>query len=167
MAEHTEREREALEAYGDYVAQRERCVTGEAPWSTIGGWFTEDAVFIDPAWGRVQGRAAITDFFDHSMAGFEGWTFPEEWTTASGDRLVAYWWNRLPGARADGSPYQVPAFSVLHYAGGGLFDYELDVMNIAEVHALVVESGWVPGPGLSLPGPHPDRDVTPPRLASP
>ena len=35
-----------------YVAQRDRCVTGETAWSTIGRWFTEDAVFIDPAWGR-------------------------------------------------------------------------------------------------------------------
>lgn len=79
-------------------------MTGEAPWSTIGAWFTEDAVFVDPAWGRVQGRDEITRYLDHSMAGFQGWTFPEEWTMVDGDRLVTYWWNRLPGSRADGSP---------------------------------------------------------------
>jgi ketosteroid isomerase-like protein len=167
MAEHTEREREALESYRRYAAQRERCVRGEAPWSTIGAWFTDDAVFIDPAWGRVEGRGAIAEFLDHSMAGFEGWSFPQEWTTVSGDRLVTYWWNRLPGVRADGTHYQAPAISVLHYAGDGLFDYELDLVNIAEVHELVAESAWVPGAGMSVPGPRPDRNVTPPRLALP
>jgi hypothetical protein len=77
MAELNAREREALESYRRYVAQRELCVTGEAPWSTIGAWFTEDAVFGVPAWGRVQGRDEITRYHDHSMAGFQGWTIPE------------------------------------------------------------------------------------------
>ena len=167
MAKFNEREAEALESYRRYVAQRERCVAGDAPWSTIGQWFTEDAVFIDPAWGRVQGRDVITRYLDHSMTGFEGWSFPEEWTMVDGDRLVTYWWNRLPGTRADGTPYQAPAFSLLHYAGDGLFDYELDLMNIAEVGALVVESAWVPGAGMSVPGPNPDRNITPPRLETP
>lgn len=167
MAELNERELEALETYRRYVAQRERCVAGGAPWSTIGQWFTEDAVFVDPAWGRVQGRDVITQYLDHSMAGFEGWSFPEKWTMVDGDRVVTYWWNRLPGTRADGSHYQAPAFSLLHYAGDGLFDYELDLMNIAEVGELIAESGWVPGAGMSAPGPRPDRNITPPRLESP
>ena len=64
-------------------------------------------------------------------------------------------------------PYQAPAFSVLHYAGDRLFDYELDLMNIAEVGELLVESAWVPAAGMSVPGPHPDRNITPPRLESP
>lgn len=167
MAQYDDRERAALESYRRYVAQRERCVAGEAPWSTIGAWFTPDAVFVDPAWGRVQGREEITRYLDHSMAGFAGWTFPEEWTMVDGDRLVTYWWNRLPGSRADGSHYQAPAFSLLHYAGDGLFDYELDVLNIAEVGDLVVESEWLPGAGMSMPGANPDRNITPPRLATP
>ncbi|MGO4443743.1 nuclear transport factor 2 family protein [Mycobacterium sp. 2YAF39] len=167
MAELNEREREALESYRRYVAQRELCVAGEAPWSTIGEWFTEDAVFIDPAFGRVQGRDEITAFLDRSMVGFEGWSFPEEWTIVDGDRLVTFWWNRLADERADGTPYQAPAFSVLHYVGDGLFDYELDLMNIAEVGELLVESGWVPSAGMAVPEPRPDRNITPPRLDSP
>ena len=69
--------------------------------------------------------------------------------------------------RADGTPYQAPAFSVLHYAGDGLFDYELDLMNIAEVGELLVESGWKPSAGMAVPDPRPDRNITPPRLESP
>ena len=167
MAERNARETEALEAYRLYIAQRELCVTGEAPWSTIGRWFTEDAVFIDPAWGRVQGRDEITRFLDHAMAGLEGWSFPEEWTTVDGDRVVTFWWNQLPGTSPDGRPLRAPAFSVLHYAGDGLFDYELDLMNLAEVGELMASTTWVPGADMSLPEPNPDRDVTPPRLTSP
>ena len=56
---------------------------------------------------------------------------------------------------------------MLHYAGDGLFDYELDLVNMADVYDLIATSGWVPGPGISVPGPNPNRDVTPRRLASP
>lgn len=167
MAEKTEREQEALAAYRLYGAQRERCAAGEAPWSTLVQFFTEDAVFIDPAWGRVGDDDDLAAFFDRSMAGLEGWSFPEEWVMVEGDRLVSFWWNRLPGAREDGTPYQAPAFAILHYAGGGLFDYELDLMNLAEVGELVGASGWLPGSGMLAPGPGPDRDVTPRRLPSP
>ncbi|MCZ4497825.1 MAG: SnoaL-like polyketide cyclase [Marmoricola sp.] len=167
MPQLTERETEALTAYHRYVAQREKCVSGDDPWSAIGAWFTDDAVFIDPAWGRVEGRAAITAFLDRAMGGLEEWSFPEEWITVDGDRVVAFWWNRLPGTGPDGTPYQAPAFSVLHYAGDGLFDYELDLMNMAEVGELFLRSGWVPGPEMAFPGPDPDRNVTPPRLSSP
>ncbi|MET3961496.1 ketosteroid isomerase-like protein [Marmoricola sp. OAE513] len=167
MAQLDARETEALEAYRRYVAQRDLCVAGEAPWSTIGAWFTEDAVFIDPAWGRVEGRDQIAAFMDHAMTGLDDWSFPEEWTTVDGDRVVTFWWNRLPGNGPDGRPYQAPAFSVLHYAGDGLFDYELDLMNLAEVGELIGASGWLPGPEMPFPEANPNRDVTPKRLSSP
>ena len=168
MAELNERELEALESYRGYVEQRELCVTGEQPWSTIGTWFTEDAVLIDPAWGRVEGRHEIARFMDYSMAGFRGWTFPEEWIMVNGDRLVTFWWNRLENTRPDGTPFQAPGFSLLHHAGGGLFDYELDVLNIAEIGELIVESGWKPDTSdMPHPPTKPNRNVTPPRLATP
>jgi ketosteroid isomerase-like protein len=167
MAELNARETEALDTYRAYVAQRDRCVAGEAPWSTIGAWFTPDAVFIDPAWGRVEGREAIGTFMAHAMAGLEDWSFPEEWTMVDGDRVVTFWWNRLPGTHPDGRPNQAPAFSVLHYAGDGLFDYELDLLNMAEVGNLIGASAWLPGPDMAVPGASPDRNVTPRRLPTP
>ncbi len=68
---------------------------------------------------------------------------------------------------ADGRPYQAPALSILHYAGNGKFDYELDLMNAAEVGQVMARSGWAPGKGFRIPDPKPDRDPTPPRLATP
>jgi len=167
MPTYTEREREALDAYRGYVAQRTRCERGEAPWSTIGDWFTPDAVFVDPAWGRIEGRDEMADFFDWSIVGLDGWEFPEQWTMVDGDRLVSFWFNRVPGTRPDGTHYQAPAFSILHYAGDGKFDYELDLMNIVEVTELLGETGWAPTEGFRFPEPNPNRDPTPPRLDTP
>jgi ketosteroid isomerase-like protein len=162
-----EREREALEIYRAYVKQRARAQRGELPWSSIGDFFTEDCVFIDPAWGRIEGRAEMADYFDRTIVGLEGWDFPEIWTIADGDRVVSLWWNRLPGADADGRPYQAPAFSILHYAGNRKFDYELDLMNMAEIGQVIARSGWVLGQGFRIPDPKLDRDPTPPRLTTP
>lgn len=167
MPKHTERELEALDAYRACVAQRTRCEKGEAPWATVADWFTEDAVFIDPAHGRIEGRVEIARFFDWSMLGLDGWDFPEQWTMADGDRLVSFWWNRVPGTNDDGTPRQAPAVSILHYAGDGLFDYELDLMNIVEVTDILAKAEWRPGEGFTVPPPDPNRDPTPPRLDSP
>jgi hypothetical protein len=164
---YNDREREALATYRAYVDQRARAQRGEVPWSSIGDFFTEDCVFIDPAWGRIEGRAKMSDFFDWSIVGLDGWEFPEIWTMADGDRVVSFWWNRLPGADADGRPYQAPALSILHYAGNRKFDYELDLMNIAEVGDVMARSGWAPGKGVRIPDANPDRNPTPPRLATP
>ena len=83
-------------------------------------------------------------FMDESMAGLEDWTFPEEWTMSDGERVVTMWWNRLPGEGPDGRPNQAPGVSILHYAGDGRFNYELDVLNMAEVIEIIGTSGWTP-----------------------
>lgn len=75
-----------------------------------------------------------------------------------GDLLVSFWWNRLPGSDAQGRPLRKPSFSILHFAGGGLFNYELDLMNIADVGELTAGSGWLPGPGTNFPTGAPDRN---------
>ncbi len=163
MPTYSERELEALESYRGYVSQRSTCERGEAPWSSLVDWFTADAVFIDPAWGRLEGRDEMARFFDWSILGLEGWEFPEQWTMVDGDRVVSFWWNRLPGTRPDGRPYQAPGISILHYAGDGRFSYECDLLNMAEVFEVMTDSGWAPAGPVGIPPKRPDRDITPPR----
>ncbi|MEZ5178838.1 MAG: nuclear transport factor 2 family protein [Acidimicrobiales bacterium] len=164
MPDAGDRSAEAKAAYQRYVAGREAVARGERSWASLGEeFFTDDAVFVDPAWGRVEGRDAIAAFMDESMAGLDDWTFPEVWTMAEGDRVVSMWWNRLPGERPDGSPYQAAGISVLHYAGDGRFSYEADLLNMAEVHELLGASGWRPSGPMHVPPSMPDRDLTPPR----
>ena len=158
-----DRSEEARAAYGRYVEAREKVQRGEARWSVLADeFFTDDAVYVDPVWGRAEGRAAITRFLDDSMAGLDGWTFPEEWTMVDGDRVVSFWWNRVPGTTPDGRPLQAPGVSILRYAGDGRFDYELDVLNMVEVFEVMKASDWQPNAAMHLPPEQPDRNPTPP-----
>jgi len=144
-------------AYARYLEERRRVEAGEVGWDALAAFFTDDATFIDPAWGRVEGIAAIREFLVESMAGLEDWSFPHEWTAVDGDRLVARWWNRLPGQRPDGSYYQAPGISIMVYAGDGKFSYEEDLLNMVHVGELFRESGWKPPAGFNAPPRQPRR----------
>jgi len=157
MTEKLFRAREVREAYDRLVGTRDRAEAGACGWDALADHFTLDATFIDPAWGRVEGREAIRRFMLDSMTGLEGWTFPREFTAVEGSHLVSGWQNRLPGLRADGSHYQALGISHLVYAGDGLFRYEQDVLNMVHVFELIRESGWKPGPGAKPPPRNPPR----------
>jgi ketosteroid isomerase-like protein len=148
---------EILATYQRYVDTRNRVEAGELPWDALAGFFTDDATFIDPAWGRIEGIQAIRRFLVDSMAGLEDWEFPHEWAMVDGDRLIARWQNRLPGRRADGSCYQAPGYSLLRYAGDGRFSYEEDLLNMVHVGELIRESGWKPPATFNAPPRHPRR----------
>jgi ketosteroid isomerase-like protein len=148
---------EILATYHRYVDTRNRVEKGELAWDALADFFTDDATFIDPAWGRIEGIQAIRRFLIDSMAGLEDWEFPHEWAMVDGDRLIARWQNRLPGRRADGTPYQAPGYSFLRYAGGGRFSYEEDLLNMVHVGELIRESGWKPTAAFNFPPRHPRR----------
>jgi hypothetical protein len=57
---------EILETYERYVSTRDRVEAGELGWQALADFFTEDATFIDPAWGRIEGRDAIRQFLGAS-----------------------------------------------------------------------------------------------------
>jgi len=152
-----ERAREICDTHERYLAARRRAERGEGGWEALADFFTEDAVFVDPAWGRVDGRDAILRFLRESMAGLEGWTFPQAWQMVEGDRLVTRWWNRLPGRRSDGTFYEAPGISVFTYEGGGRFSREEDLLNMVHVVELIRESGWKPGAGFTPPPRSPRR----------
>lgn len=142
---------ELLEAYEVYKRTRERIDRGELWWDQLRDHFTEDVVFVDPAWGRVDGIDEVVRFLQDSMRGLEDWTFPLEWMAVDGDYLLTGWQNRLPGRRPDGSYYQAPGMSRIRYAGDGRFDYEQDLINMVHMLEVMKESGWRPGPGFQNP----------------
>ena len=142
---------EILDTYRNFLEVRNRIEAGELKWSALASFFTEDATYIDPAWGRIDGRDNIIRFMDESMQGLEGWTFPHEWDAVDGSYIVAGWENRLPGKRADGTYYQAPGISRLLYAGNGKFSHSHDLLNMSHVMELIAESGWRPNGEMNMP----------------
>jgi ketosteroid isomerase-like protein len=155
-------EQEALDTYARFVALRDRIDVGDASWADLADFFTEDAAYIDPAWGRIEGREGIREFFVKSMEGLtgHGWTTPENWTMASGHRLVSQW-DQVMGEKEDGTPWMVPGLSILYYAGDGLFCYSHDMLNMTHVGQTMRDMQWKPpASGFNMPPRQPNRDVS-------
>lgn len=148
---------EVIETYERYVEVRHRVEAGELGWDALAAFFSDDAVFIDPAWGRVEGIDEIRKFLAESMQGLDDWDFPHLWTMVDGNRLLARWTNRLPGSRPDGSRYEAPGYSLMIYAGDGKFSYEEDLLNMTHIGELMRDSGWKPKVAMNVPPRQPIR----------
>lgn len=157
-------EREARRTYEAFVAVRDEIDAGKKPWSVLADFFTEDAAYIDPAWGRIEGREAIREFFTKSMAGLtgHGWSTPENWIMVEGPRVVSQW-DQVMGETADGKPRFVAGLSILYYAGNGLFCYSHDMLNMAHVFEVMKAIGWKPTAAVNMPPREPNRDVSLPK----
>jgi limonene-1,2-epoxide hydrolase len=148
-----------------YVELRARIEQGEATWTDLADLFTDDVVYIDPAWGRVEGIDELRTFLDESMRGLDDWSFPVEYTAIDGDTVVVKWTQRLPGTRPDGRRYEQSGYSTLLYAGNGRFSYEEDLLNMAHVLEDLADSGWRPLEGFVAPPARPDRDFSRPAVS--
>ena len=150
-------EQEALATYDRFVANRNEVDAGVRGWDSMADFFTEDAVYIDPAWGRQEGRETIRQFFQNSMAGLTGygWSTPERWTMVDGHRLISQW-DQVLGLKADGSERIVPGLSILYYAGDGLFCYSHDYLNMAYIGETLKAMAWQPPPEFNMPPSKPD-----------
>jgi uncharacterized protein (TIGR02246 family) len=102
-------------------------------WSRWADLFTEDATYVEHLFGTMGGREAIRRWITTTMAqspNNEMRYFPVEWYIIDEDRgwVVCQVWNRMmdPG---DGSLHQAYNFTLLKYAGDGLWSYEEDVYN--------------------------------------
>jgi limonene-1,2-epoxide hydrolase len=160
MAHPYDEVRAAVDAYVDV---RNRIEEGELTWVDLAPFFTDDMVYIDPAWGRVEGIEEIRTFLVESMVGLEDWSFPIEYTAIDGDTVVVKWFQQLPGRQADGTRYQQSGYSTLVYAGDGKFCYEEDILNMAHVLEDLAASGWHPNAGFNAPPANPDRNFARPR----
>ena len=164
MSGSTAIEAEALESYRRLVALRELIDVGEREWAELADFFTEDAAYIDPAWGRIDGRENIRTFFEASMAGLTGygWSTPENWMMAEGPRVVAQW-DQVLGHRDDGEPCFVAGLSILYYAGDGLFCYSHDMLNMTHIGQTMRDLEWRPPKQINMPPKNPNRDIRLPK----
>ena len=105
-----------------YVEVREEIDAGNGTWTDLLQFFTDDVVYSDPAWGRIEGIDAVRTFMVDSMAGLDDWKFPIEFTAIEGDDVVVKWTEVIP--KPDGTAATQSGYSRLIYAGDGKFRYE-------------------------------------------
>ena len=148
---------EIAAAVDRYLEIRSDAEEGRVGWDALDEMFTDDATFIDPAWGRVTGIENLREFWRESMQGLDDWRFPNEWVAIDGDQVVLRWWNRLPGRREDGTYYEAPGLSTLDYAGDGKFSYEEDLINMVHLMEVIAESGYRFSGDMNPPPPNPPR----------
>ena len=101
--------REEVQATVDrYHELRRRIDEGLEPdaFGALADFYTEDAVYVDGAWGRLEGRDTIAHWLVDSMLGMEDWKFPIEFTAIEGNDVVVKWTQIMPRLKPDGTPYR-------------------------------------------------------------
>ena len=87
-----------------YHELRRRIDAGEEEqaFGALADFYTDDAVYVDAAWGRIEGKEAIANWLVESMVGLGDWRFPVEFTAIEGNDVVVKWTQIMPGpARRD------------------------------------------------------------------
>jgi len=145
-------EDEARDTYRHFLKMRDDIDSGIHGWDKLADFFTEDAVYIDPAWGRQETREGIRAFFVKSMAGLTGygWSSPERWIMADGHRIVSQW-DQVMGTKDGGGEWSVPGLSILYYAGDGLFCYSHDYLNMKAIGETFKAMQWRPPAEFNMP----------------
>ena len=113
--------------------------TGE--WERFADLFTEDATYIEHAYGTFHGRAEIRGWIVRTMTTFPGSamvSFPPRWSVIDEERgwVVCEIRNIMADA-GDGDLHEEPNITILRYAGDGLFAEEEDVYNPARYLPMV------------------------------
>ena len=138
MGRWTRQELEQQFAHYEAVAQQ-AATSGD--WNAWAELFTEDAEYIEHLYGTMQGREAIRAWITETMSSYPGdqmAAFPVEWSIVDEDRgwIACQIWNRMadPG---DGSVHQAYNFTLLKYAGEGLWASEEDIYNPAHFVSMI------------------------------
>lgn len=143
-----------------YIEVRDRIVADGRPWSDLAEMFTDDVVYVDPAWGRVEGLDAVrAELLGDAMEGLD-WEYPTDFYVIDGDTVVIKWRQVIP--TSDGRRFEQSGYSTLIYAGGGKFRYEEDLLNMIHVFEDLKASGWRPPEGSTMTAPpaSPNRDFS-------
>lgn len=114
-------------------------------WRDWANCFTEDATYFEHHYGRYWGRARIFDWISDTMATFPAdqmKAFPVTWHSIDVGKgwIFCEVMNRMRDL-GDGKIYQEPNITILHYAGNGLFKYEEDAYNPANMGVMI--KSWI------------------------
>ncbi|QIG45009.1 SnoaL-like domain-containing protein [Nocardioides anomalus] len=151
------RAEEITEAYAALHARvQQHAASGD--WTGFADSFTEDATYVEHAFGTFRGREEIRAWSVRTMTSFPGSVmtgFPLAWQVvdAPTSRLICEVRNLMPDP-GDGTALEESNLTIMTYAGDGLFAREEDVYNplrfarmsvrwarIAEAHGRLDDEG--------------------------
>lgn len=123
---------EITEAYAAMHARVQQH-SSSGDWTDFALNFTEDATYVEHAFGTFRGRDAIREWSMATMTSFPGSVmtgFPVAWQVVDADsaRVVCELRNLMPDP-GDGSHHEESNLTIMTYAGDGLFSREEDVYN--------------------------------------
>ncbi len=124
--------------------RRAEVAADSGDWSEWSEMFTEDAHYVEHAYGEFQGREAIAKWICEVMSPFPEMTFPQDWVALDEEKgaIVFQCQNRLPHpGDPEGEPFSFPTWTRLVYAGDGLFSSEEDIYNPKHFGEMV--QGWM------------------------
>jgi len=124
---------ELKQAFAEYDQVRIRC-SESRDWSQYADLFTEDAHYIEHAYGDMHGREVIREWITRVMAPFPHMQFPQDWVVFDEERgaVLLQAQNLLPHPSDPDHPgFGFPTWTRLVYAGDGLWASEEDVYNPA------------------------------------
>ena len=75
--------------------------------------YTDDAVYVDAAWGRIEGKAAIAAWLVESMVGLGDWSSRSSSPPSRGTTWSSSGPRSSRDSRPDGTPYTQSAYSRL------------------------------------------------------
>ena len=114
-------------------------------WDPFCDLYTEHAVMVVSGGIRVGGREAMKRWYRDAFSVEPMkylWYYPVEWYMIDEDRgwVSCQFWCRMadPG---DGSVHEFKCFSLLKYAGDGLWSFEEDIWDPADMDAAL--ASWV------------------------
>ena len=82
-----------------YLEVRNRLDRDGGDWGELADVLTDDAVYVDCAWGRTEGKDAIAEFLRTTMVGVD-FVNPVDFWAADGPRVLVKWRQVLPGQEA-------------------------------------------------------------------
>ena len=113
-------------------------------WDPFCDLYTEHAVMVIPGGMRIGGRDAMKHWYREAFSAEPLkylWYYPVEWYMIDEDRgwVSCQFWCRMadPG---DGSIHEFKCFSLLKYAGDGLWSFEEDLWDPGDMEASLAAS---------------------------
>ena len=132
---------ELREAHEDYARVWDECAAS-GDYNAFADLFTDDCTYIEHVFGEMHGRDAVRQWILQLMKRYptNDFTYTDDWVVVDEENERVIFCNRThmpdPG---DGREYSSTTWSMMTYAGDGLWSQEEDIYNPAHFATLLTE----------------------------